>query len=54
MTSSFGFILFCFKGIGPLGISIAGIPRPVIPYTLVELARMDQIILFPGSPFSCP
>ncbi len=53
MTSPFGINLFPLKKIVPPGISVADIHRAVIPYTLVELARMGLFIFFPGSPFGC-
>lgn len=47
MTPPFGFNLFYLKGIVPSGITMGDIYRSVIPYTLVELAGLILILIFP-------
>ena len=47
MTPPFGFNLFYLKGIVPKGITMGDIYRSVIPYTLVELAGLILILIFP-------
>ncbi|MFW5874868.1 MAG: TRAP transporter large permease subunit, partial [bacterium] len=48
MTPPFGFNLFYLKGVVPSGITMADIYRSVIPYTVVELAGLVLVIIFPG------
>jgi tripartite ATP-independent transporter DctM subunit len=48
MTPPFGFNLFYLKGIVPSGITMADIYRSVIPYTLVEMAGLALVMIFPA------
>jgi tripartite ATP-independent transporter DctM subunit len=48
MTPPFGFNLFYLKGIVPPEITMADIYRSVIPYTLVELAGLALVMIFPA------
>ena len=47
MTPLFGFNLLYLKSIIPPGITMADIYRSIIPCTLVELAGMVRVIIFP-------
>ena len=47
MTPPFGFNLFYMKGLVPPGISMGDIYRSSIPYTIVSLAGLALVMIFP-------
>lgn len=48
MTPPFGFNLFYLKGVAPPEVTMGDIYRSIVPYTVVELAGLAIIILFPA------